>query len=212
MKNIIEILKGLGIEIPADKEADVSKEVAENYKTVAEFDKKVAKMQGEIDRATERATTAEDTLKGFEGKDFDAITQERDSWQKKYEDRIKAEADAKEKAELDEAIASAIKTAKGKNANAIIANLDMESIKASHNRDKDIAEAIKALSESEETAFLFYTDPEQGRAQFTTGMSGSNANGGKRMTKREIMDVSDGTERRKLIRENKDLFPQFGEQ
>lgn len=211
MKNIIEILKGLGIEIPADKEADVNKEVAENYKTVAEFDKKVSKMQGEIDRATERATTAEETLKGFEGKDFDAITQERDSWQKKYEDRIKAEADAKEKAELDEAIANAIKTAKGKNANAIIANLDMESIKASHNRDKDIAEAIKALSESEETAFLFDTDPEQSRAQFTTGMSGSNANGGKRMTRQEIMAVSDRTERRKLIRENMDLFGETDE-
>ena len=41
MKNIIDILKGLGIEVPEDKASDLNKEVAENYKTVAEFDKKV---------------------------------------------------------------------------------------------------------------------------------------------------------------------------
>ena len=205
MKNIIEILKGIGIEVPSDKEAELNKEVAENYKTSAEFEKKVAKMQGEIDKANERATTAEDTLKGFEGKDFDTITKERDEWKNKYDEKIKADAEAKEKAELDEAIQTAIKTAKGKNANAIIANLDMESIKASKNRDKDIADALKKLSESQDTAFLFETDPEAKRAKFTEGMQGNNGNG-KTLTRADIMAVQDRTERRKLIKENMDLF------
>lgn len=205
MKNVLEILKGLGIEVPADKEADLTKEVAENYKTVAEFEKKVGKMQADIDKATERATTAEETLKSFEGKDFDSITKERDSWQKKYEDKIKADEEAQAQAELDEAIDSAIKTAKGKNAKAIIAQLDIDAIKASRNRDKDIADALKKLSESEETAFLFETDPEQSRAQFTQRM-GSGGDGSKRMTKQEIMSVQDRAERRKLIKENMDLF------
>lgn len=205
MKNIIEILKGLGIEVPEDKTADLNKEVAENYKTVAEFDKKVAKIEKERDDFKERAETAEGTLKDFEGKDFEQITKDRDSWQKKYEDKIREDAEAQEKAELDEAIDNAIKNAKGKNAKAIIAQLDMDSIKASKNRDKDIADAIKALSESEDTAFLFETDPENNRAQFTDRMNGSG-NGGKRLTKAEIMAVSDRAERRKLIRENMDLF------
>ncbi len=39
MKNIHEILKELGIEIPADKKADFDTAVNENYKTVAEVDK-----------------------------------------------------------------------------------------------------------------------------------------------------------------------------
>lgn len=203
MKNIIEILKGLGIEVPTEKETDLNKEVAENYKTVAEFDKKVFKMQGEIDKATERATSAEETLKGFEGKDFDSITQERDSWQKKYEDKIKADEEAKEKAELDEAIDSAIKNAKGKNAKAIIAQLDIDSIKASKNRDKDIAEAIKALSESEDTAFLFETDPENNRAQFTQPLQKATP---ETVTKESIMAIKDAVERVNMIAKHRDLF------
>lgn len=206
MKNVLEILKGLGIDVPADKETDLTKEIAENYKTVAEFDKKVVKMQADIDKATERATSAEETLKGFEGKDFDSITKERDSWQKKYEDKIKADEEAKEKAELDGAIAEAIKNAKGRNANAIIANLDMDSIRSSKNRDKDIADAIKKLSESQDTAFLFEGDPETRRAKFTDSSNGSLAGNGKALTKQDIINVSDRTERKKLIRENMDLF------
>lgn len=205
MKNILTILKDLGIDVPADKEAELNKAVAENYKTSAEHDKKVEKMQKEIDSAVERATTAEETLKGFEGKDFDTISKERDEWKVKYETKIREDAEKQEKAELDDAIAEAIKTAKGKNAKAIIANLDMEAIKASKNRDKDIADAIKALSESEETAFLFSTDPENNRAKVFTGKMGSSA-GKSEMTKESIMAIKDRTERINAIAQNKELF------
>lgn len=203
MKNILTILKDLGIDVPAEKEADLNKAVAENYKTAAEHDKKVEKMQKDIDSAIERANTAEETLKGFEGKDFDAITKERDSWQKKYEDRIKEENEAKEKAELDEAISNAIKNAKGKNAKAILANLDMEAIKASKNRDKDIADALKSLSESEETAFLFETDPEANRAKpITAPMTSAKTE----VTKESIMAIKDRTERINAIAQHSELF------
>lgn len=167
MKNVLEILKDLEIEVPKEKETELNKAIAENYKTVAEVEKKVSKLEAEIEKANERACDAENTLKGFDGKDFEAITKERDEWKVKYETKIREDAEAKEKAELDEAIANAIKEAKGRNAKAIISNLDMDAIKASKNRDKDIADAIKTLSESSETAFLFETDPENNRAQFT---------------------------------------------
>ena len=206
MKNILTILKELGIDVPAEKEADLTKAVAENYKTAAEHDKKVEKMQKDIDSAIERANTAEETLKGFEGKDFEAITKERDSWQKKYEDRIREDQEAKEKAELDEAISNAIKTAKGKNAKAILANLDMEAIKASKNRDKDIADALKALSESEETAFLFATDPEANRAKPVTAPMKNTAGAGTTVTKESIMAIKDRTERINAIAQHQELF------
>lgn len=203
MKNVLEILKGLGIDVPADKEADLNKEVAENYKTVAEFDKKVKKLEADIETANTRATEAEETLKGFEGKNFDEITKERDEWKVKYETKIREDAEAKEKAELDEAIDSAIKNAKGKNAKAIIAQLDIDSIKASKNRDKDIAEAIKALSESEDTAFLFETDPENNRAQFTQPIAKATP---ETVTKESIMAIKDTVERVNMIAKHRDLF------
>lgn len=213
MKNILDILKGLGIDVPTDKESDLTKEVAENYKTVAEFDKKVSKMQADIDKATERATSAEETLKGFEGKDFDSITQERDSWQKKYEDKIKADEEAKSNAEFDAEIEEAVANAKGKNLKAIKANLDLEKLKASHNRKSDIADAIKSLSESKENAFLFETDPESKRAKFTDSVNGNGGNGGKTLTKADIYAKDDRgrykystAERQRMIAENPDVM------
>ena len=38
MKNINEILKSYGVEIPSDKKEAFDKEVLENYKTVAEVE------------------------------------------------------------------------------------------------------------------------------------------------------------------------------
>lgn len=188
MKNIIEILKNIGVEIPADKESELLKDVAENYKTVAEFDKKVNKMQTEIDDAKTRATAAEDTLKGFEGKNFEEIEKERNDWKEKYELYVKEQQEKQDEADLNSAIENAIKQAKGKNAKAIIANLDLPALKSSHNRDTDIASAIKAMAEAEDTAFLFETDPENNRAKFTGKMSTPPA-GGQKLTTAEIMKL-----------------------
>ena len=86
MKNILEICKDFGLEIPADKQADFSKAVAENYKTVAEFDKKVGKLEAERDTHKERADTAEETLKSFEGIDPAKVKDEIDKWKKAAEE------------------------------------------------------------------------------------------------------------------------------
>ena len=48
MKNIVEICKDFGIEIPADKLAEFNKAVAESYKTVAEFEKKVTRLTEDL--------------------------------------------------------------------------------------------------------------------------------------------------------------------
>jgi len=168
MKNIIDILKGVGIEVPEDKTADLNKEVTANYKTVAEFEKKVEKMQKEIDSVTERADNAEETLKGFEGKNFDEITSDRDKWKADYEALIQKQKDEADLAELNGAIDKAIENAKGKDAVSIRAHLDLDAIKSSKNRDKDIESAIKSLSENESTAFLFTSDADNNSAQFTT--------------------------------------------
>ncbi|MBQ8797223.1 MAG: phage scaffolding protein [Oscillospiraceae bacterium] len=65
MKNIIDICKDFGIEIPAEKHADFLKAVNSEYKTIAEHGKVLDKLTA----ATKRAETAEEALKGFEGID-----------------------------------------------------------------------------------------------------------------------------------------------
>lgn len=42
MKNIYEILKGYGLEVPEDKKADFDKAWKENYRTISDYDKVVS--------------------------------------------------------------------------------------------------------------------------------------------------------------------------
>lgn len=58
MQNILEILKGIGIEVPKDKVDTLNEEVAKNYKTIAEHDKKVKKLETERDGYKEQRDTA----------------------------------------------------------------------------------------------------------------------------------------------------------
>jgi calcineurin-like phosphoesterase family protein len=88
MKNIHTILSEIGITIPEDKKAEFDKAVAENYKTSAEHEKKVTRLTDDLAAEKKRADEAVSTLKGFEGKDFDAITRERDEWKKKHDEAV----------------------------------------------------------------------------------------------------------------------------
>lgn len=52
MRNIYDIMKSIGVEIPEDKKADVDKALLENYKTIAEVEgirKNLAKIESERD-------------------------------------------------------------------------------------------------------------------------------------------------------------------
>ena len=58
---------------------------AENGKDIAAEKKRADKAETDRDSWKGRAETAETTLKGFDGKDFDAIQKERDEWKLKAE-------------------------------------------------------------------------------------------------------------------------------
>ncbi len=163
MKNIHTILSELSITIPEDKKTEFDKAVAENYKTSAEHEKKVNRLTEDLNAEKEARKTAEDTLKGFEGKDFDAITRERDEWKRKHEEQEAAHKKEKEDREFNEILSSAISDAKGKNAKAITALLDLEKLRGSRNQQADIKAALDSLRT--DSGYLF--DDNGGKAQFT---------------------------------------------
>lgn len=80
--NIVEKLKSLGVEITTE----IEKTFGGEFISEKEAEKKLAKVQAENETLKERLTTAEETLKGFEGKNFDEITRERDEWKQKAEE------------------------------------------------------------------------------------------------------------------------------
>ena len=104
MKNINEILKDLGITVPEDKAAELQKLVAENYKTVAEFDKKVGRLETERDGLQSQLDTAAETLKKFEGIDADQIKAELAAATKKAEDAEQSLKDQLEERDYNDAL------------------------------------------------------------------------------------------------------------
>ena len=190
MKNILEILSELGITVPEDKQAELNKAVAKNYKTIVEHENKVNKL-------TEERDTAVETLKGFEGKDFDAITKERDEWKRKHDEMEEQHRKEAEEREFNSLLTAAISEAKGKNAKAISALLDLDKLRTSKNQQSDMKAALDALRT--ESGYLF--EDNGGGAYFTApgGENGGNP-GGKKLSDMTL------DERIKLKRTNPNLY------
>ena len=199
MKNMIDICKDFGIEIPADKHADFNKAVAENYKTVAEVEKKVNRLTDDLAAEKKRADTAEETLKGFEGKDFDAITKERDEWKRKHEEQEAAHKKEQEEREFNDTLSAAISESKARNTKAVTALLDVEKLRTSRNLDKDIKSALDALRV--ENGYLF--EDNGGKPMFTNGKQTGDPG---TLTQKEIMAIKDPVERQAKIAANIHLF------
>lgn len=201
MKNIIDICEDFGLEIPADKHADFLKAVAGEYKTNAEHQKKTDRLTADLEAEKNARKTAEDTLKGFEGKDFDAITRERNEWKRKYDEAEEKHRKEAEEREFNEILNTAITEAKGRNAKAIIAMLDLDKLRSSRNQEKDIKAALDSMRS--EHGYLF--DDNGGNPAFT-GNKGNGGSGGNKLTREEIMAISDRAARRKVMAENQHLF------
>lgn len=164
MKNIFEIMKEYGLEVPPEKKKDFEKAVLENYKTVSDYDAQKEKLDAATEVAKANDKTIEELKKeieGFKGVDVSALNAKI----KELEDSKKQlESDYNTKLadrDFNDALKESITAAKGKNAKAITALLDVDVLKASKNQKEDIAAALKALSEAEDSKMLFgEPDPE----------------------------------------------------
>lgn len=158
MKNILTILKELGIEVPKDKEESLNSAVSENYKTVADYDKQKEKLDAANETIKANDTAIKDLqtkLDGFKDVDVSGLNQritdletEKANIQKDYDAKI-ADRD------FNDLVKESIAAFKGKNAKAITALLDVDTLKASKNQKEDIAAALKALTEKEDSKMLF---------------------------------------------------------
>lgn len=158
MKNIFEIMKEFGLELPEDKQKDFEKSVLENYKTKADYEKQTEKLNAANDTIKANDTAIEDLKKKLEEfKDVDVsglnqritdLEEEKKNLEKDYQNKI-ADRD------FNDILKDSIVAAKGKNAKAITALLDVDTLKASKNQKEDIAAALKSLSEAEDSKMLF---------------------------------------------------------
>ena len=155
MANMKQILTAAGLTVTDEQEKAVTKAVSESYKTVEEWQK-------QVDEVKLLRTTLEDTkkkLSEFDGVDIAAkdklIGELQESLSQKeteYKNQL-AERD------FQDLLKECITSAKGKNAKAITALLDLDTLRGSKNQKEDVAAALKKLSETEDSKMLF-GDPE----------------------------------------------------
>lgn len=158
MKNIFEIMKEYGLEVPEDKKKDFEKAVLENYKTMTDYDNQTRKLDAANDTIKANDTAMkdlQDKLDGFKDADVSGLNQrikdletEKTNIQKDYDAKI-ADRD------FNDLVKESIAAVNGKNPKAITALLDVETLKASKNQKEDIATALKALTEKEDSKMLF---------------------------------------------------------
>ena len=210
MQNIIEILKTNGIEVPEDKVATINKAVAENYKTVSEVEKKTSKLESERDSWKERAETAEETLKGFEGKDLNAMQKEIDDWKEKAtkaESEYTAKMAEHEKQELLKEAFAEIEFTSESAKKAIMAQI-AEGVSVKNGKLIGFNDLLEDAKKNDASAFVDKAQQslEQNKARFTQPMNNQNGGGVATMTRKDIEAIKDTRERQRAIAENAHLY------
>ena len=202
--NIVEKLKSLGVEITAE----IEKTFGGEFISEKEAEKKLAKVQAENETLKERLSTAEETLKGFEGKNFDEITRERDEWKKKAEESEKNHNEKMaelEKAELLKEAFADVEFTSNSAKNAIMKQIS-DAISVRDGKLIGFNDLLEDARKNDASAFVNKQQEtlEQNKAKFTTTMNSNGKVG--TMTKEDIMAIKDRGERRQAMLDNKELF------
>lgn len=165
MKNIEAILKEAGLEVTAEQLAAIDKAVKENYRTVTDYDKQKEKLEA----AEDKVKTLTESVEKFKDVDPDALNQTIADLKKQLDEKDSDYAEKIATRDFEDVLRDAIASAKGKNAKAIRALLDLDALKASKNQKEDVAAAIKKLTEEEDSAFLFTKDDGDEPGETDTG-------------------------------------------
>lgn len=176
MKNIEAIIEEAKVELTEEQRKAIADGVKENYKPIADWQKQVDKA-AELQKSLD---TTQEELKKFDGVNAEELnnkikelTETIAKNAKDYEEKMAAR-------DFDDSIEKAITAAKGKNAKAIKALLDIKALKESKNQEADLKKAIEALTKAEDSKMLF-GEPEpvrtgSGNPIGTVGKGGTGQN------------------------------------
>ncbi len=126
-----------------------------HHKEIDPVNKKLEKAETDLNAANEKVKTTEEALKAFDGVDPAALNQKIADLQKDLQTK-----DAEHQAQIadrdfQDMLKESIASVHGRNAKAITALLDIDTLKASKNQKEDIAAALKTLAEAEDSKMLF---------------------------------------------------------
>ena len=190
----------------------------QSEKVMAQYGKDVSKLQKENEKLTadrdkekERADTAEETLKKFDGVDVETMQAELATWQQKAKDAEKDYADKLDQRDFEDALKEEISGYKFTSEaakKAIMAEIREAGLKVKDGKILGLSDLLAQMKEKDASAFVDEKQEqlEAGRAKPFTGPLNPNGGGAKKMTREEIFGIKDTTARRQAIAENLSEF------
>ena len=209
MQKLIETLGSFGIEVPADKVEEVKRALSKYYKNNGEVTQTLTKVEGERDAWKERAETAENTLKSFEGIDPESIKGELATWKQKAADAEKEYNDKIYERDFADALKAALEDVKFSSASAkkaVMADIKGAGLKLKDGKILGLNDLLEQMKKDDASAFVDddQNQAAQNQARFTTSISKNTPPG--KMTKADIMNIKDAGERQAAIASNMSLF------
>ena len=209
MQKLIETLGSFGIEVPEDKVEEVKRALSKYYKNNGEVTQTLTKVEGERDAWKERAETAENTLKSFEGIDPESIKGELATWKQKAADAEKEYNDKIYERDFADALKTALEDVKFSSASAkkaVMADIKGAGLKLKDGKILGLNDLLEQMKKDDASAFVDedQEQAERDQARFTTSISKNTPPG--KMTKADIMNIKDAGERQAAIASNMSLF------
>lgn len=189
-----------------------SEKVMSQYgKDVSKLQKENEKLTADRDKEKERADTAEETLKKFDGVDVETMQAELATWQQKAKDIEKDYADKLAQRDFEDALKEEIggyKFTSEAAKKAIMTEIREAGLKVKDGKILGLSDLLAQMKEKDASAFVDEKQEqlEAGRAKPFTGPLNPNGGGAKKMTREEIFGIKDTTARRQAIAENLSEF------
>lgn len=196
MKNIIDICKDFGFEVPKEQHADFLKAVNGEYKTIAEYDK----VQGKLTAAIKRAETAEEALNGFDGIDPADVQRQLDEANRKVKEAQESAQKQLDERDFNDALRGELDGIKFSSAaarKAVEAEIRDAGLKLKNGKILGLGDLIDQMKKDDASAFVDEKNPP---ARFT-GPANNNGGEPKKPTVAELAAMS-RDERRAVIAQN----------
>lgn len=204
MKSIYEILKGIGIEIPAEQKEAFDKEWKENYRTKAEYDKAVEKR----DEYKESLDKVQGELEGFKDVDVDELKGQISTLTTQLQEEKNARAKDAALVELEKNVDTFLSGKKFVNpiTQAALRKSLMEELDKDTAKGKSIADIFTGLITDAEGKQMenILVDEKQGKlegqkARFTSPLN-TGGSGALKVTREEFLKMGDAE--RILLKQN----------
>lgn len=198
MQNILEILKGQGIELTEEQKTAINKAVSDNYKTVAEHEKKVGKAESERDNYKEQLDAANETLKTFDGIDADGMKKQIEEYQGKMKEMEETHKQELYDRDFADALSTSMESYKFTSEYAkksVMAEIKEAGLKLVDGKIIGLNDMIDNIKGKDASAFVddCHENLENNKAKFTKNLNG---NKGGKISPSELM---------KMKNENPDL-------